>query len=120
MLLNNVAERCEDNSPRWDIVHHQRACSDTSTVTDPYRSEYRRPSPDENSVADLGMTPCTACPAPTEGHPVEEKDVIADSCGLTDDDTHAVVDDHATTYPSPWMDLHPGASSGPMSQQPSR
>jgi hypothetical protein len=118
--MSNIAERCEDNSPRWDIAHHQRACSDTSTVTDPHRPEYRRTGPDENSVADLGMTPGIACPTPTEGHSVEQQDVVADSCGLTDHDTHAVVDDHTTTDQSCGMYLHPGTSSGPVGQQPSR
>jgi hypothetical protein len=51
---------------------------------------------------------------------VEEQDVVADSCGLADDDTHAVVDDHTTTDPCCGMYLHPGTSSGPVGQQPSR
>lgn len=60
-----------------------------------------------------------ACVCASERDTVIEHAVVADDCGLADDNAHAVIDEQATADLGTWMNLDSGEEPGDLREEPS-
>jgi hypothetical protein len=89
-------------------------------VTDRDGTEHLRPGADDHPVADRGVPLAVGHRASTEGGAVEEGDVVTDDRRLTDDDTHAVVDEQPTADGRRRVDLDACRRARRLREQPGR
>ena len=89
-------------------MEHDGIGSDQGVVTDPEGSEQFGTGPDQDIVAKCRVALAFVLAGAAKRRVVEDRAIVANLGGLTDDDTHAMVDEKAVADFSARVNLDPG------------
>src|SRR5690606_33303862 len=89
-----------------------------SAGTDSERPENLRASTDNHAILERRMALALAPAGATQGNAVIKRHVVADLRRLTDDDTHAMIDESTPAHPRAGMSLAAGEPAPPTGSQP--
>jgi hypothetical protein len=87
------------------MVDHERVGAYLGMIADPDRPEQGRVSPDEDVIAEPGVTLTMEFPGTTQGDIVEHHAPVTDYRGFADDDAGAMIEEEATPNARCGVDL---------------
>jgi hypothetical protein len=95
-----------DNGAGFDVFCHDGLRTDLRTVANGYVANDDAVRTERNIVADCRVTLNSALKSfATESDSVIHQNIVANICGCADNNTHAVIDKHATTNRGRWMNF---------------
>jgi hypothetical protein len=103
--LDHSANTADNSAVGGNFLQDDRVRPDLRIVAYPDRSDNLRAGADHDAVADRRVTLSFLLAAAAKRHVVEKHNIVADLAGLSDDDTHPVIDKQPAADLRPWVNL---------------
>jgi hypothetical protein len=112
LLSDDHAWDSDDGAGGWDVLEHDGPCPDHGVVSDTDIAEDLGPCADHHVLFDGWVTLAGLLAGTAEGDALVDGDIVADLSGLTDNDSHTMIDEDAFADGGAGVDFDPCQKPG--------